>query len=105
VLPPSRACAATIRFSRTVSERNTRRPLRHQADALAGDGLGREPRDRLAEQRIAPRRGAGNPMMVDMQVVLPAPLRPSRPEQAPGLQREADAVQHVDCRRNRCRRC
>ena len=34
-------------------------------------------------------------MMVAMQVVLPAPLRPSSPSSRPGLQREADAVQHM----------
>ena len=34
-------------------------------------------------------------MIVAMQVVLPAPLRPSRPSSRPGCSANDDAVQHV----------
>ena len=34
-------------------------------------------------------------MMVDMQVVLPAPLRPSSPSSRPARSENDDAVQHV----------
>ena len=90
-----RVCAATARFSRTVSERNTRRPCGTRQMPLRAIVSGARPATGSPNRLIAPRRGRRKPMMVAMQVVLPAPLRPSRPSRRAGLQREADAVQHV----------
>ena len=78
--------------------------LRHQRDALRGDPLGRQAGDRRAETSTVPRRGGSRPTATFMQVVLPAPLRPSRPSSRPSPQREATRSAARGCRRRR-RRC
>ena len=69
--------------------------LRHQADALAGDGLGREPRDRLAEQRDRAAARPQKPHDGRHAGGLAGAVAAEQAEQAAGLQREADAVQHM----------
>jgi len=63
--------------------RKPRRPLRHEADALARDDVGGEALHRLAEKAHGALRGGRKPMTLLMQVVLPAPLRPSNARTRP----------------------
>ena len=88
--------AATVRFSRTVRLLKMRRPCGTSADARAATSSGAAPgRPRSPKTRPRRARGGTSPTATFMQVDLPAPLRPSRPEQPALVEPQRDAVQHM----------
>ena len=79
--PPARR--ATSRFSRTVSEGNTRRPWGTMASPAATMRYGGQRVMVSPRKRTAPRRGGVKPMMERTSVVLPTPFRPRMASTSP----------------------
>ena len=82
---PARDRPETIRFSRTVSVGKMRRPCGTKPTPLRAIASGTRRETGSPNKRISPRRGGRKPMMALMQVVFPAPLRPSSASTFPAL--------------------
>ena len=85
--------AATLRFSRTVRLRKTRRPCGTSATPQAAIASGVKPATFLPNTSTLPPRGGSRPTATFMEVVLPAPLRPTSPSKRP-----APAANDTCCR-------